>query len=63
MKRILPGVPAELLREGQHGRVRVGLELALTRLVAAWQDALIAAGHGEEDSSALGRIGRGDVTP
>ena len=41
----------------------VGLELALTRLVAAWQDALIAAGYGEEDSSALGRIGRGDVTP
>ena len=41
----------------------VGLELALTRLVAAWQDALIAAGYGEEDSSALGRIGRGDVQP
>ena len=41
----------------------VGLELALTRLVAGWQDALIAAGYGEEDSSALGRIGRGDVTP
>ena len=39
----------------------VGLELALTRLVAAWQDALIAAGHGEEDSSALGRIGRGEL--
>ncbi len=41
----------------------VGLELRLTRLVAEWQDALIAAGYGEEDSSALGRIGRGDVTP
>ena len=41
----------------------VGLELRLTRLVAAWQDALIAAGYGDEDSSALGRIGRGDVTP
>ena len=41
----------------------VGLDLRLTRLVAAWQDALIAAGYGEEDSSALGRIGRGDVTP
>ena len=41
----------------------VGLELRLTRIVAAWQDALIAAGYGEEDSSALGRIGRGDVTP
>ena len=41
----------------------VGLELRLTRLIAAWQDALIAAGHGEEDSSALGRIGRGDVAP
>ncbi len=40
-----------------------GLELRLTRLVAAWQDALIEAGYGEEDSSALGRIGRGDVTP
>ena len=39
----------------------VGLELRLTRLVAEWQDALIAAGYGEEDSSALGRIGRGDV--
>lgn len=41
----------------------VGLQLELTRLVAAWQDALIAAGHGEEDSSALGRIGRGEITP
>ena len=41
----------------------VGLELALTRLIAAWQDALIAAGHGEEDSSALGRIGRGEIRP
>jgi 3-hydroxyisobutyrate dehydrogenase len=41
----------------------VGLEMRLTRLVAEWQDALIAAGYGEEDSSALGRIGRGDVTP
>lgn len=41
----------------------VGLQLALTRLVADWQDALIAAGHGEEDSSALGRIGRGEITP
>ncbi|MGI9116235.1 MAG: NAD(P)-dependent oxidoreductase [Gaiellales bacterium] len=41
----------------------VGLELRLTRLIAAWQDALIAAGHGEDDSSALGRIGRGEVTP
>jgi 3-hydroxyisobutyrate dehydrogenase-like beta-hydroxyacid dehydrogenase len=41
----------------------VGLDLRLTRIVAAWQDALIAAGYGEEDSSALGRIGRGDVTP
>ena len=40
-----------------------GLGLPLTRLVAAWQDALIDAGYGEEDSSALGRIGRGDVTP
>lgn len=41
----------------------VGLDLRLTRLIAEWQDALIAAGYGEEDSSALGRIGRGDVTP
>ncbi|MGI9187250.1 MAG: NAD(P)-dependent oxidoreductase [Gaiellales bacterium] len=41
----------------------VGLDLRLTRLVAQWQDALIAAGYGEEDSSALGRIGRGDVIP
>lgn len=41
----------------------VGLELALTRFIAAWQDALIAAGHGEEDSSALGRIGRGEIAP
>ncbi len=41
----------------------VGLDLRLTRIVAAWQDALIAAGYGEEDSSALGRIGRGDVNP
>ena len=41
----------------------VGLELRLTRLVAEWQDALIAAGYGVEDSSALGRIGRGVVTP
>ncbi len=40
-----------------------GLRLALTRTVAAWQDALIAAGYGEEDSSALGRIGRGEVVP
>ena len=41
----------------------VGLDLALTRLVASWQDALIAAGYGDEDSSALGRIGRGEITP
>lgn len=41
----------------------VGLELRLTRLIAAWQDALITAGYGDEDSSALGRVGRGDVTP
>jgi 3-hydroxyisobutyrate dehydrogenase-like beta-hydroxyacid dehydrogenase len=41
----------------------VGLDLRLTRLIAEWQDALIAAGYGDEDSSALGRIGRGDVTP
>ena len=41
----------------------VGLDLRLTRLIADWQDALIAAGYGEEDSSALGRIGRGEVTP
>lgn len=41
----------------------VGLDLRLTRLIAQWQDALIAAGYGDEDSSALGRIGRGDVTP
>jgi 3-hydroxyisobutyrate dehydrogenase-like beta-hydroxyacid dehydrogenase len=41
----------------------VGLDLRLTRLIAKWQDALIAAGYGDEDSSALGRIGRGDVTP
>lgn len=41
----------------------VGLDLRLTRLIAAWQDALIAAGYGEEDSSALGRIGRGEVNP
>jgi 3-hydroxyisobutyrate dehydrogenase-like beta-hydroxyacid dehydrogenase len=40
-----------------------GLDLPLTRLIASWQDALIAAGYGDEDSSALGRIGRGDVTP
>lgn len=41
----------------------LGLDLRLTRLIAAWQDALIAAGYGEEDSSALGRIGTGDVEP
>lgn len=41
----------------------VGLPLNLTRMVAAWQDALIAAGFGDEDSSALGRIGRGEITP
>ncbi len=40
-----------------------GLQLALTRLIAGWQDALIDAGYGEEDSSALGRIGRGEITP
>lgn len=40
-----------------------GLALEVTRLVAAWQDALIAGGFGDEDSSALGRVARGEVEP
>jgi 3-hydroxyisobutyrate dehydrogenase len=40
-----------------------GLDLEITRRVAAWQDALIAAGYGEEDSSAVGRVARGEVEP
>ena len=38
-----------------------GLELAVTRLVAAQQERLIAAGYADEDSSALARAARGQV--
>ena len=59
LKRLRPPDLGIAIDEGE----TVGLDLRLTRIVAAWQDALIAAGYGDEDSSALGRIGRGDVTP
>jgi 3-hydroxyisobutyrate dehydrogenase-like beta-hydroxyacid dehydrogenase len=38
-----------------------GLPMEITRTVARWQDGLIEAGYGEEDSSALGRVARGEV--
>lgn len=37
---------------------RAGLELAVAALVAAQEDALAAAGHGDEDVSALARIAK-----
>jgi 3-hydroxyisobutyrate dehydrogenase len=39
----------------------LGLELAVTRLVASQQERLIAAGYADEDSSALARAARGQV--
>ena len=39
----------------------LGLELAVTRLVAAQQERLIAAGYADEDSSALARAARGEL--
>jgi 3-hydroxyisobutyrate dehydrogenase len=38
-----------------------GLELAVTRLVAAQEERLVASGHGDEDNSALARVAKGQV--
>ena len=40
---------------------RHGLPMAVTRLVAGHEEALVAAGHGDEDNSALARISKGQV--
>lgn len=40
---------------------RVGAELPVTELVARLQERLIAAGYGDEDTSAIARIARGEA--
>ena len=45
------------LAEGE----RLGLELAVTRLVAEQAQLLVDSGHGDEDSSSLARVARGEL--
>ena len=40
---------------------RLGLELAVTRLVAEQAQRLVDSGHGDEDSSSLARVARGEL--
>jgi 3-hydroxyisobutyrate dehydrogenase-like beta-hydroxyacid dehydrogenase len=40
---------------------RLGLDLAVTRLVADQAQRLVDSGHGDEDSSSLARVARGEI--
>jgi 3-hydroxyisobutyrate dehydrogenase-like beta-hydroxyacid dehydrogenase len=40
---------------------RLGLPMEVTRLVAGQAQRLVDSGHGDEDSSSLARVARGEI--